>query len=99
MHNDNVYPLNGSAYRPGLEQLTKQRERTEGEVIDQLPVIKKVVEHLDDRIKATDSVKQALVIAENYKLSKDEALAVMDIVRQQLEDDRRYISTQIKNLK
>ena len=99
MHNDNVYPLNGQAYRPGLSALEEKRVRSEGEVIEQLPIIKKVAERLDERIKATDSVKKALEIAETYKVSEKEALAVMDIVRQQLEDDRRYISTQIKNLR
>lgn len=96
--NDNVYPLNGRAFRSSLEMLDERKQRSEDEVLEQLPVLKEVLKRIDDRISATDSVKQALVIAEQYKLSKDEALAVMDIVRLQLEDDRRYLKAKIRNV-
>jgi hypothetical protein len=99
MINDNVYPLNGRAFRPGLEDLKDKKYQSDEEVLEQLPVLKQMMNRLNGRIDATDSVKQALVIAEQYKLSKDEALAVMDIVRLQLEDDRRYLTSKIRNLK
>lgn len=73
----------------------KAEERQKEETLSQLPLLKEVVKRLDNRISATDSVKQALVIAKKYDIGRETALVVMDLVRQQLEVERGFIQTRV----
>ncbi len=87
----NLYPNDGAFYATVPEDQVKAEHEEAIEVLTALPALLEVIKHLDDRIAATDSVKQAFVIAENYNIDSATALVVMDIVRQQLETERRAI--------
>lgn len=100
MDSDTIYPNNGEYFMPTIPQA--QQEAKEDEIkrtLRQVPLLNEVLSHLDDRITATDSVKQSLVLASKYQISKDNALIICDIVRQQLESERSFISTRIKRIK
>ena len=67
----------------------KDHEQT----LSQLPLLKKVVKRLDDRIADSNSIIRAIEVAKKYDISRDNALVALDTVRQQLEDERGYIQT------
>jgi len=96
---EDMYPNDGELYvaRPPIAQLKSQNEKRDA-TLAQLPLIKEIVERLDDRIAATDSVKQALIVAETYEITKDDALIVLDLVRQQLETERGYLIGRIDSV-
>lgn len=79
-----------------------QKETTEKEIrqtLEQIPVLKEVLKHLDEKIIATDSVKKALELSVNYELTKEQALIVLDIVNQQLSAERSYILARVERAK
>jgi hypothetical protein len=99
MENENIYPNDGQYYAPQAplsQQRSQSQKRTD--TLAQLPLIKEILQHIEDRIAATDSVKQALVVAETYKVTKDEALIALDLVRQQLETERSYLKGRIDSV-
>lgn len=100
MDNDNVYPTSTPHYFP---HVPKEQEKTLEEEIqqtlEQLPLLKTVVKHLNEKIASTDSVKKALELAEKYEISKENALIVLDIVNQQLASERNYISSRVEKAK
>lgn len=100
MDNDSIYPNFGEAFTltQPKDQAQTQKEKTR-ETLDQLPLVNEVIEHLGNRIEATDSVKQTLVIAETYKISREQALVIADIVRQQLETEKGFIMARISAVK
>jgi hypothetical protein len=96
----NPYPNNGQYFAPIVppaQQKAKEDERDE--ILAQVPLLKKVIGRLDDRIAATDSIKQAHAVAEKYGTSRENALIGLDIARQQLEVERSYLTGQIEKLK
>ena len=80
-----------------FQQRTDKREQQE--TLEQLPLLKKVVTRLDKRIAATDSIENALVVADKYKTSTENALIALHIVRQQLETERGFVQARIDRLK
>lgn len=81
---------------------TSQKEATDKEREDtlaQLPLLKEVVARLESRITKTDSIKEALIVAQRYKISREQALVVLDLVRSQLEGERNYINRRVKRTK
>jgi hypothetical protein len=81
----------------GTQKELNDQERTD--TLAQYPVLQEVGKHLDDRIAATDSVKEALRIATTLKITKEQALIVLDLVRQQLESERGYIANRVARVK
>ena len=80
-------------FLPATQQQADDKDRKQ--TLDQFPLLKQVVKHLDDRLAATDSIEQALKIAEKHQISRDTALVALNIVRQQLETERGYIQSRI----
>lgn len=78
-------------------QVALQEERAE--TLAQVPLLKQVINRLEKRIEATDSVKEALALAKKYEISREQVLVLLDIVRPILETERRYIETRIKRAK
>lgn len=72
-----------------------EREAT----LAQVPLLKEVIKHLDSRIAATDSIKQAMVIADEYEIERETALVALNIVRQQLDTERSYIQARVDRAK
>lgn len=97
LQNDNVYPNSTARFFP---QIAKEAQKTIQEEVEQtlnqLPVLKEVLKHLDATIAATDSVKKALEISEKYQISRENALIVLDIVNQQLTPERSYIAARVE---
>lgn len=77
----------------------KAEERQRDDTLAQLPLLKEIVTRLDKRISATDSVKQALIVAKRYDIDRETALVVLDLVRQQLEVERGFIQTRVDKAK
>lgn len=77
---------------PQKEDIDKEVDQT----LEQLPVLKQVLKHLDEKIASTDSVKKALELAVKYSLSKEDALIILDIVNQQLSAERSYIKARVE---
>lgn len=96
----NPYPLHGQPFMPTVPTAQQEaKEKAREDVLQQVPLLRKVIKRLDNRIGATDSVKQALILAKAYGISKEDALIILDTVRQQLEVERGYILGQIEKLK
>lgn len=74
---------------------TKDREET----LAQLPLLKTVLNRLDSKIAATDSIEKAIEVATKYQISRDNALVALNIVNQQLKAERGYIQNRIDRLK
>lgn len=99
MENENIYPNDGQYFVPQtpVEQKRSQSEKRQ-QTLDQLPLLKEHLEHLENRIEATDSVKQTMLIAKEYDVSKEDALIALDLVRQQLEAERSYLIGRIDSV-
>lgn len=82
---------------PSQQKEASDRDRQE--TLAQLPLLKKVIDRLDNRIATTDSVKEALRLASSYKIDRETALVVLDIVRTQLETERNFINNKVKRAK
>ena len=78
---------------------TKALEEEISETLEQLPVLREVVTHLDEKIASTDSIKQAMVVAKQYELTTEQALIVLNIVNQQLASERSYIRARVERVK
>lgn len=76
----------------------KELEEERREILSQVPLLAAELKRLDERIEATDSVKQAFAIAKQYDTSNENALIVLDIVRQQLETERNEIRKKVDKL-
>lgn len=99
MQNDNVYINDGEPYvahAPKEQQRSQSQKRND--TLAQLPLLKEMLQHIEDRIAATDSVKQALIVAETYGCTKDDALVALDLVRQQLETERGFLIGRIDSV-
>lgn len=97
MDNDVPYKSTEHLFTPR----TSRHEDAEAEykaTLEQVPLLKDVLEHFEASISATDSVKNALIIAKQYELGKEEVLAAMDVIRKRLEVEKSYIEGRIKAL-
>lgn len=99
MDNDNIYPVSSERFFTP-RKAKKEDEKSVKETLDQVPLLKDVLKHLDERIAAADSVKESLKIKAAYGelLDKDPVLVAMDIVRQQIETERGYIHAKVNDL-
>jgi hypothetical protein len=100
MENDNLYLNDGEYFMPSRPPLKQQRDlkTKRDETIQQLPLLKEMLERLEDKIAATDSVKEAIKVAETYGTSTGNALIGLDIARQQLEAERSYLIGRIDSV-
>lgn len=97
LENDNVYPFQSVGYFPvSPKEQKKTIEEEIAQTLNQLPVLKQVIKHLDEKIAATDSIKKALELSVKYDISEKEALIALDIVNQQLSAERSYISARVE---
>jgi hypothetical protein len=91
---DNLMPNDGTFFgvptEPEDQIVARKKERAA--TLEAKQEIDKVIERLNNRIEATDSVRQALKLAVAYGCSRDEALIALDVVRQQLEEERLWLS-------
>lgn len=91
---DNLYPSSG-AYRPQeLAKRKREAKNEEAQAAQMLPLIKDIVKRFEERVTYTDSVKNALTIAEKYKISKENALIVLDV----LNDEFSYETNELKGM-
>jgi hypothetical protein len=84
-------------FEPRKQSEAKSHEREE--TLAQVPLLKTVIKRFEKRLAETDSVKEALKLADKYKLTREEALILQNIVHQQLETERRYIEARINRTK
>jgi len=101
VHNDSVYQNDGEPFSLSLvqKQQARTKEEQRQEVIDQLPVLKEIYEHLSARKAETDSVTKAFELAEKYALSKEEALTVMRILNQLLDTEVKFVKGKLEHVK
>lgn len=94
MEDDNLMPNDGTFFGgvplEPLEQIL-DRKKERAKTLEAKKELEKVIAHLSDRIEATDSIKQALVLAKTHDISRGQAIVVLDIVRQQLEMEKELI--------
>lgn len=94
MENDDVMPNDGTFFggvpREPLEQVIS-RKKEKAQTLEVKAELERIIQHFEDRVKATDSIQHAMAVAEEYEVSKETALIVMDMVCKQLEDERRMI--------
>lgn len=79
-----------------ISEQERKNETERNETLQQLPLLKAVIGRLNTRIVQTDSVQNALRIADKYDIDRETALVVLDIVRPLLEAERKYIETRVK---
>jgi hypothetical protein len=90
---DDLMPNNGEFFFPREPQdQIIARKKEQAKTLEAKKELEKIVDHFSERIKATDSIQNALEIANEYKVSKETAIVVMDMVCKQLEDERRRIA-------
>jgi len=96
----NPYPLNGQYFTPTVPQEQKQAAEDErDEVLTQLPLIKKVLKRLDDKISFYESVNS---IPDEVKTKPDEFMhlyAANKLTCDNLKQERGYIQAQINKAK
>lgn len=99
MENENIYPNDGQYFVPATPPVQQQASTEKREAtLAQLPLLKEQVERLTERISYCDSIEQALAIAEEYEISKEEALVSLTVVRKQLEKERSYLLSRIDSV-
>jgi hypothetical protein len=100
MENDNLYLNDGEYFMPSRPPLKQQRDlkTKRDETIAQLPLLKEMLERLEDKIAATDSVREAIKVAKTYDTTTENALIGLDIARQQLEAERSYLIGRIDSV-
>lgn len=99
MYNDNVYPLTGQAFRPGVKSIVEKNKRSEEQIIEQLPLLKEVLAHLDKQIAFYDSVNS---VPDEVLLKPDEfmhLIAANKLTAKNLRAEKGYIESKIKSLK
>jgi hypothetical protein len=97
--NDNVYPNNGE-YFTGAAPINQQeeQEKKEKETLDQLPLLKEVLDHLESRIKLYSSIDS---IPSDVRLHPDEFMHVVEanrLTRTNLQQERNFILNRIKSV-
>jgi hypothetical protein len=95
-----AYPNSTRYYfpkEPNVQKVSQQQEVDQ--IVSQLPLLEDTMKNLNDRIEATDSVKQALQVAKKYEVSRENALVILDVVRQQLEIERDTILGKVELLR
>lgn len=98
MDDYNAYPNQPFIATIPQKQKTDEAVSIE-ETLAQVPLLKKTVKRLENRIDATDSVKEAFAVAEKYKVTTKNALIAMDIVREVLQDERNEILNKVSKIK
>ena len=96
---DDIYPAS-TEFRFGVEPVNKQKDlQAEYETtLSQLPLLKEELKRLDERIKATDSVAEALAIAKTYEISVENALVVLRVINPILSVEKSIIEGKVKAL-
>lgn len=84
-------------FEPQRQSEAKENERAE--TLAQVPLLRSVLKRLEKRIAETDSVKEALKLADKYEITHSEAIILQNILNQQLETERRYIESRISRVK
>jgi len=99
MYNDNVYPLTGQAFRPGVKSIVEKNERSKEQIVEQLPLVKEVLAHLDKQIAFYDSVNS---VPDEVLLKPEEfmhLIAANKLTVQNLRAEKGFIESKIKSLK
>lgn len=96
MENDNIYigSVSRTSFTPQVKSKDIQKEIKD--TLDQLPLLRKTVNRLDAKILEADSITNALLVAKDYKTTTDNALIGLNILKQNLEAERRYIMARIE---
>lgn len=87
-----------SRVRPYHAQKHENKKEV-SEILDELPLLKSIIKRLERRIEATDSVKQALTIATQYKITREQALIILDIVRTQIETEKGWLLSKLDKVR
>ena len=101
---DNYTDISPSGYSSPLmasSLLEQERKRADerNETLQQVPLLKQVIDRLKKREAETDSIQQALAVAKKYGVSEREALVALNIVRPMIEAERRYIEVRVSRAK
>lgn len=99
MHNDNIYPLNGNAYRNSFAEAKERKVESDEQILEQLPVLQDVITHIDKQITFYDSVNS---IADDVLVHPEQFMHVVaanKLTADNLRQERNYIYSKIKSLK
>jgi hypothetical protein len=95
MENDDLLP-NDSTFLGGVPAEPKEqiiaRKKEKARTLEAKKELEVILSHFQDHIDATDSIQKALELAHEYRISQENALITLNIVRQQLQQEYNYIS-------
>lgn len=93
-----AYPNRGEHYLPTVPAAqVAEHDEEEAEVIENLPLIERVVAHFTERIKARDSISAINVdIAEDPELHQ-KTCAVNDMIAKALAEEKKELEELIRN--
>jgi len=96
----NPYPLHGQPFLPTIPTAQQEaKEKAREEVLQQIPLLKKVLKRLDQKITFYDSVNS---VPDEVKTKPEEfmhIIAANTLARDALIQERSYIQNQIDKLK
>lgn len=96
----NPYPLHGQPFMPTVPTAQQEaKEKAREDVLQQVPLLKKVVKRLDQKIAFYDSVNS---VPDEVKTKPEEfmhIIAANKLTRDDLMQERSYIQAQIDKLK
>lgn len=90
---DNLMPNEGAYYQiREPEDQVLERKHEKAKTLESKKELEKVIKHLDERIAATDSIKQAEGLAKAKEISIQLALHVLSLVNNQLQTERQFLT-------
>lgn len=100
MDNDNIIPNDGRFYVPVKSKEAQEAERHKQKtVLEQVPVLKGVLKHLEEKILFYDSLNSIKVDISEDPLTFQKVHYANQICRDSLKTERTYIQSEIDKLK
>lgn len=96
----NPYPLNGQYFTPTIPTPQRQaKEQAREEVLSQVPLLRKVLKRLEQKIAFYDSVNSVPDVVKTKPEEFMHIIAANTLTRNNLQQERSYILAQIEKLK
>lgn len=94
---DDIYPNNGQPYYPPANKELEKEAIDEAAVISSaLPIFEELIEWLNTSIDATDSIREASVMATSKGKSIETVTLAFEIVRELLQIKKEELTTKAK---
>lgn len=98
MDNDNVYPVTSKHYFPSVQRAKQEVDEDEfRRTLDQLPILRDVIEHLTKQIAFFDSVDSITADLERDPQAHVNEVAANKLAKKKLQIECSYILTKVED--